>query len=232
MKRLYKSISGLLVAGCLMLILSTTASAQRGRPHFGGGVHIGFGGPRFGFGMGFYRPYYAYPRVGFYLNTLPYGYYPFYWGPDQYYFYGGTFYRPSNNGYEIAAPPIGAAIPNLPSNAHPILIDGQQYYELNGVYYKEGVDDKGKRVFIVSGKDGVLNTDNATAAPVEEPRPPQVGDVVTQLPDGCRRITLNGKKYYVSADDIYYEEVTDANKNVSYRIASIPEVEQAPPGQQ
>ncbi|MBE9668452.1 DUF6515 family protein [Mucilaginibacter boryungensis] len=229
MKRAYKGISGLLLAGCLIFILTSDANAQRGRGGFHGaaphiGFGIGFGGPRFGFGFGAYRPYYAYPRVGFYINTLPYGYYPFYWGPDQYFYYGGTFYRPYNNGYEIAAPPIGAAIPKLPSNAHPIMIDGQQYYELNGVYYKESVDDKGKKVYIVSGKDGVLNTNNVE--PADDQRPPQVGDVVTMLPEGCRKVTLNGKKYFVSADDIYYEEFTDANNNISYRIASVPEAEE------
>jgi hypothetical protein len=234
MKRAFTGISGLLLAGCLILVLSDTASAQRGRGGFGGrgGVHVGigrpgfgfgFGGPRLSFGLGYYRPYYAYPRIGFFINALPYGYYPFWYGADQYFYYGGTFYRPSNNGYEIAAPPIGAVVPQIPSNAHPIMIDGQQYYEMNGVYYKESVDEKGKKVFIVSGKDGVLNTDNA-AQPADQ-HIPQVGDVVNQLPDGCRKIILNSKTYYVSADDIYYEEVTDANKNVTYRIASVPENE-------
>lgn len=233
MKRAYKSISGILLAGCLILILAIPASAQRGRGGFRGGVHIGggfgFARPRLSLGVGFYRPYYAYPRVGFYINALPYGYYPFYWGPDQYYYYGGTFYRPYNNGYEIAAPPVGAAVPQIPSNAHPIMIDSQQYYEMNGVYYKEGVDDKGKKVYIVSGKDGVLNTDNAQQQ--ADQYMPKVGDVVNQLPDGCRKVTLNGKAYYVSADDIYYEEVIGQNKSVTYHIASVPENE-APPVKQ
>ncbi len=225
MKSIYKSITGLVVAGCLMLVLTNTASAQRG---FRGGVHVGvgFGGPRFGFGFGYagpryyYNPYWAYPSLGFYINALPYGYYPFYYGPDQYFYADGTFYRPNNNGYEVAAPPIGATVPKIPSNAKSIMIDGQQYYELGGVYYKPGVDDRGKKVYTVAGKDGVLNTGDTDQA---APRAPQVGDIVNQLPDGCRKVTLNGKKYYVSADDIYYEEFTDANNTTSYRIASIPE---------
>lgn len=229
MKRVYKSISGLLLAGCLFFVFSPSASAQRGHSSFRGGIHFGsgfgFGGPHFSFGLGYYRPYYTYPRLGFYINTLPYGYYPFYVGPDQYYYYGGTFYRPYNNGYEIAAPPMGAVVPQIPSNAHPIQIDGQQYYEINGVYYKETVDDKGKKVFIVSGKDGVLNTGDAAVNDDANTRAPQVGDIVAQLPDGCRIITLNKKKYYISADDIYYEEFKDANNNISYRIASVPQDE-------
>lgn len=235
MERLYKNMAGAMVAACLVFALADNAQAQRGRGMMRGG--FGFGGPRMGFGFGFggprigfgYRPVYVYPRVGFYLNALPPGYYPFYWGPDQYYYYGGTFYRPSNNGYQVTAPPIGAAVPELPRNARPISIDGVQYYEMNGVYYKEGVDEKGKKVFIVSGKDGVLNT-NDTGLPTDsvavEQHLPQVGDVVDKLPDGCRKVTLAGKKYFVSPDDVYYEEFTDANQNTSYRVTSVPETEE------
>ena len=229
MKRVYSSITGFLLAGCLILILSGTADAQRGRGGFRGGIHIGggrgigfgFGGPRLSFGIGGYSPYYGYPGVGFYYSTLPYGYYPFLWGPDQYYYFGGTFYRPYNNGYTVTAPPIGAAVPQIPSNAHPITIDGQQYYELNGVYYKQSVDDKGKTIYIVSGKDGVLNTNGDIQPPA--PRAPQVGDVVNQLPEGCRKVTLSGKKYYVSPDDVYYEEHLDRDNNATYKVASVPE---------
>lgn len=204
----------------MVFAIAGTASAQRGRGGFRGGVHLGFGGPRVGIGLGYYRrPYYAYPRAGFFINTLPFGYYPFFWGPDQYYYYGGVFYRPYNGGYAIAAPPIGATVPQLPDNAHPITIDGQQYYEMNGVYYKDGVDEKGNKAYIVAGKDGVLNTDNGTAGPPM----PKVGDVVKQLPDDCQTIKLNGKKYYVSVDGIYYEAFIDQDNQTSYRVAGVPD---------
>lgn len=229
MKSLYKGITGIALAGMLLLTFSE-ANAQRGRGGFRGGIHMGFGGPRFGFGMSYYRP--IYPRVGFYINTLPYGYYPFYYGPDLYYYGNGTFYRQSNDGYEVTAPPIGATVPKLPRNVHPITIDGVQYYELNGVYYKETVDEKGKKAYIVSGKDGVLTTDNANGLPQDEVQTPQVGDIVTELPEGCKKVKLNGKNYYVSPDDIYYEEFTDANNQTSYRIASIPEPDENTPAPQ
>jgi hypothetical protein len=85
---------------------------------------------------------------------------------------------------------------------------------------------------VVAGKDGVLNTDgdnagmgnpdNSNVDPnVDKAIVPHSGDVVTQLPDECRKITLNGKKYYVSPDNVYYEEFTDANNNISYRVASV-----------
>jgi hypothetical protein len=180
-------------------------------------------------GGAFYRPgfgYYGYPHLGFYLGILPFGYYPFYWGSDLYYYYGGVFYSPyDNGGYQVTAPPIGAGVPDLPKTAQPIKIDGVQYYEQDGVYYKEGVDDKGKKIYIVAGRDGVLNTDASVTDPNATVAAPQVGDIVNQLPDGCRKVILNGKKYYVSPNDIYYEKVTDPDGNVAYKIASLPQDE-------
>lgn len=180
-------------------------------------------------GGAFYRPgfgYYGYPHLGFYLGVLPFGYYPFYWGSDLYYYYGGVFYSPyDNGGYQVTTPPIGAGVPDLPKTAQPIKIDGVQYYEQDGVYYKEGVDDKGKKIYIVAGRDGVLNTDASVTDPNATIAAPKVGDIVNQLPDGCRKVILNGKKYYVSPNDIYYEKITDPDGNVAYRIASLPQDE-------
>ncbi len=178
-------------------------------------------------GGAFYRPgfgYFGYPHVGFYLGFLPFGYYPFYWGSSLYYYYGGVFYSPyDNGGYQVTAPPIGAGVPNLPENAQAIKIDGVQYYEVDGVYYKEGVDDKGKKIYIVAGKDGELNTADSVTDPNATVAAPKVGDIVNQLPDDCRKVILNGKKYFVSPNGIYYERVTDPDGNVGYRIASLPE---------
>jgi hypothetical protein len=247
MKALNKLMSGLVVAGLISTAVITNADAQRGA-HFGGGgfrggVSIGGGGFRGGvgfrssigfragagyragyFGGGYYRPGFGfgYPSIGFRFGYLPYGYYPFYWGNDLYYYYGGAFYTPADGGgYQVTVPPVGAVVPQLPEGSQSIVINGQQYFEFSGVYYTQTVDEKGKKVYVVAGRDGVLNTDgsadnnNAQVAP-------QVGDIVAQLPDGCRKINLNGKKYFVSPEDIYYEEFTDANNNKGYRIASIP----------
>jgi hypothetical protein len=175
----------------------------------------------------FYRPgfgYFGYPHIGFYIGFLPFGYYPFYWGSSLYYYYGGIFYSPyDNGGYQVTTPPIGAAVPALPENATAIKIDGVQYYESDGVYYKEGVDDKGKKIYVVAGRDGVLNTGPDATDPNASAAAPKVGDLVNQLPDDCRKVMLNGKRYYVSPDGIYYEKVTDPNGNTAYRIASLPE---------
>jgi hypothetical protein len=194
------------------------SGVRSGVGYFAGRGHIGGAFYRPGFG------YFGYPHIGFYLGFLPWGYYPFYWGDYLYYYYGGIFYSPyDNGGYQVTSPPIGAGVPSLPENAQAIKIDGVQYYEVNGVYYKEGVDDQGKKIYIVAGKDGVLNTGDNVTDPNAEIAAPKVGDIVNQLPDDCRRVILNGKKYYVSPNGIYYEKVTDPNGNVGYRIASLPE---------
>jgi hypothetical protein len=227
MKRLYKYGSGLMLAGLLSIAFISTANAQRG--FHGGGVRIsgGFGhgigfhsgiGFRGGYGYGFY----GYPSLGYRIGFLPYGFFPFYFGADLYYYYGGVFYRPyDGGGYEVAVPPIGAVVPALPKGASSIVIDGQQYYELNGVYYQANVDEKGKTNYVIAGKDGVLNT-NGEASDNNNPPAPQVGDILNQLPDGCRKVNLNGKKYYVSPDGIYYEDFTDQHNFKGYRIVSIP----------
>jgi len=224
-----------------------------GRYYYGGrGYYRGgyYGGSRFRFGFAC-----GYPCSGLYYNILPYGYYPFYWNSYPYYYYGGVFYRPYNGGYQVTAPPMGASVPSLPSDAQSIEIDGIQYYESNGVYYQPDVDDHGKTIYVVVGRDGVLNTPNGggqepsadyydpsagsgqvdarvqsqAPARVEQPQSGitlKVGDVVDQLPDDCRKVTINKNKYYVSPDNIFFEEFKDAN-GTSYKVASIPAAGQA-----
>jgi hypothetical protein len=215
--------------------------------YYRGGGYRGYGGFRFGLGWG-------YPHFGLYFGSLPFGYYPFYWDSDPYYYYGGVFYRPYNGGYEVTAPPIGATVPNLPSNAQSIIIDGVQYYEASGVYYQPDVDSSGRTVYIVVGRDGVLSTDNGggnvNGQPLSDTEDPlinnspadnsanvqnstpqtnvaavaKVGDVVDQLPPDCRKVILNKKTYYVSPDNVFFEDFKDADGK-GYRVASVP-----PPG--
>ena len=207
---------------------ATHGGASHGAAGRGGGYHgtSGFRGGlhgNYGFRGGFYRGYYGYPHIGFFIGALPFGYYPFYWGPDQYYYYGGIFYRPDSTGYVVTVPPVGAGVPKLPDGAQSIWIDEHQYYEFNGVYYKEGTDDKGNKTFVIAGKDGVLNTvDTEINKSVTVFK---IGDAVPQLPVGCRKIVLNDKTYYVSPDDVYYLPFTDANNQKAYRVVSIPNAE-------
>lgn len=232
MKKIFRQLFISAATGLLLIMFIPSADAQRSGHHGGGGVvarggaRRGIGGGfrggviRGGFHGGFYHGFYGYPRIGFHIRVLPFGFYSFYFGPALYYYYGGIFYLPYNGGYEVVVPPLGAAVPNLPDGAQSITIDGQLFYEFNGVYYKDGVNDKGKKVYIVAGKDGVLNTGNTEDS---DGLPAlKVGDIVSQLPEGCRKISINDKTYYVSPFDVYYESITDANQNKAYRVVSVP----------
>jgi hypothetical protein len=209
--------------------------ASGGGGGFSGGVSIGSrGGVGFGLGLGYrsaygYRPAYygfGYPSLGFYLNTLPYGYYPFYMGSSMYYYNNGIFYSPYDDGYVVTAPPVGAAVPGLPKGAKSIMIDNQQFFEYNGVYYKVVINDKGDKVYVVAGKDGVLSTareDDGDGDTADQYQGPRVGDIANRLPENSRSVTLNGKKYYVSPDEVYYEAVRDNRGNIGYKVASVPD---------
>jgi len=108
-------------------------------------------------------------------------------------------------------PPVGAEVPNLPEDANLVTINGVDYYEYKGVYYTQGQNAEGATVYIVAGKDGVLNTADGSV------NAHQIGDTITELPEGCREVTIKNEKYFVSPDDVYYEEVVDGD-NVTYRV--------------
>jgi len=191
------------------------------------------------YNRGFYRSLY-YPRIGFSLGVLPYGYYPFWWGDAQFYYSGGYFYQYNDNQYTVVEPPIGAAINSLPSNAQSIVINGQQYYEANGVYYTAVTKDDGSVVYQVAGKDGQLETgspdENGYApgdqgysggGPAGGSQPavamPEIGDVFYSLPSDSRRIKIAGQVYYVSPDDFYYQEIHDRDGKVAYKVMGTPD---------
>jgi hypothetical protein len=168
---------------------------------------------------GYYGTYYA-PRLGFSIGFLPYGYYPFYYGDSQYFYSAGLFYQYDNSEYTVVEPPVGAEVNELPSNAQPIMINGEQYYEANGVYYEAITKDDGSTTYQVAGKDGELNTNNPNG---DAQQAPQVGDIVDSLPPNCRKISLNGEKYYVSEDGYYYQDFRDSNNNKAYKIVGTPD---------
>jgi len=169
----------------------------------------------------FYRPYGNYwrpgpPPIGIRISTLPYGYMPLYVGPSLFFYNSGIFYRRyDNSNYEVVDPPMGAQVSSLPSGAKTVTVNGEEFYEYNGTYYKETTNDKGKTVYTVTGKNGEINNTP------EEPATPQLGDLVDQLPDGCKTISLNGETYYVSPDDVYYKQHRD-NNNTSYEVVGKP----------
>lgn len=212
---------------------TTARSYVGGRGYIGAGGRAsvgaggrGFYGPSYWRTRGYYHYHHGYfgtyyaPRLGFSIGYLPYGYYPFSYGDAEFYYSGGLFYQYENNEYTVVEPPVGAEINSLPSNAQSIVINGEQYYESNGVYYEPITKDDGSITYQVAGKDGELNTNNPNG---DGQQVPQVGDIVEQLPPDCRKISLNGEKYYVSADGYYYQDARDANNNKVYKIVGTPE---------
>jgi hypothetical protein len=167
---------------------------------------------------GYYATYYT-PQIGFRIGVLPYGYYPFSWDQNQYYYSDGLFYTQQDNNYAVVEPPVGASIDKLPSKAQAIAINGMQYYELNGVYYQPVTRDDGSLVYQIAGKDGELTTADAGASPDDLP---QVGDLVDNLPEGCKILRLNGQKYYVSQEGYYFQEAVDTNGDKVFKIVGTP----------
>jgi Family of unknown function (DUF6515) len=187
-------------------------------------VIIPFGGLSYHYYSGhFYRPFGSYfrivaPPIGIHISILPRGYRQIYVGGFPYYYYGGTYYRRldnKNDDYEVVDPPLGASVPELPKDAKVVVINNQKYYEYEGTYYKEDIRDNSGIWYTVVGKNGKLNTDESETEP--EDNGPVVGDIVDKLPDNCKTVVLNGNKYYVSPDDVYYEETMEHN-TLRYKI--------------
>lgn len=169
---------------------------------------------------GYYKTYYR-PQLGFRINVLPFGYYPFNYGNSQYFYSDGFYYQQQNNDYTVVEPPVGAVITELPAKAQAIAINGMQYYELNGVYYQPITKDDGTLVYQIAGKDGELTTDDASA----QDELPQVGDLINNLPQGYRTLKLNGQKVYVTDDGYYFQDAVDVNGDKAYKIIGTPDDE-------
>ena len=228
-----------LLMGVAATAVTLTASAQRYYSHprnyyaaprfyaytpspvFRPSLHVNLGLGSYGYARPYYgysRPYFPYvpygPSIGFRINVLPFGYYPFSFGNDWYYYSNNTFYRRNDDrNYEVVTPPIGAKLPHLPSGAKPVTIDGIKYYELGGTYYQETLNNNNQILYEVVGINGQLNTNSQP----QNFREPVEGDVVNQLPENCRTVTVNGQTLYVSTDNIYYQQITDGNRKF-YKI--------------
>jgi len=202
--------------------------------NYGRGYSGAFAGSRgFYYNRGLYRSSY-FPRLGFRIGYLPYGYYPFWWGDYQFYYSNGYFYNYDNGQYAVVEPPVGAAINSLPSGAQPITINGQQYYELNGVYYLPITKDDGSIAYQVAGKDGQLDTndgygqvdqgnDNTDAIPPGTHPVARIGDLIQQLPQDTRKVRINGETMFVTPDDVYLKQTTDSNGNKVYTVVGTPD---------
>jgi hypothetical protein len=151
-------------------------------------------------------------------KVLPFGYYPFYFGNTQFFYSGGLYYRQYEREYKVVVPPVGAEVPNLPDDAQEVTVNGTLFFEYKGVYYQAREKAEGKTVYVIAGKDGVLDTGEGNHA--ENNEDVRIGDEVQQLPEGCAEVTLKGVPYFVSPDGVYYEKVITDDK-VSYKIVGL-----------
>lgn len=184
------------------------------------------GNPYYYSGGLFYRPYGSYfsvvvPPFGIHVGRLPIGYWSFHLGGYPYYYYNGIFYRQLNREYEVVQAPVGAEVPALPRDARTLVIDGEKYYAYNGTFFKESTRPNGEIWYTVEGKHGVLRTDRDTQNPEPTPpatnKQPAIGDSTDRLPEGCKTIVINGRKYFVSPGNVYYEELIEGN-TLRYKV--------------
>ncbi|MDQ2718577.1 MAG: hypothetical protein M3Z26_02265 [Bacteroidota bacterium] len=190
--------------------------------YFGGSPYYYNQGYFYGYYGGYYQP--LFPPFGLRIGVLPFGYSRFYVGVDPFFYYNGIYYRQyDNNNYEVVDAPMGATVSSLPKGAKQVVVNGEKLYELNGTYYKADRDSKGNDVFTVVGKNGEINNtdENNNNVNNSQTTPPsgslQMGDIIDQLPEGSKIVTINGDKVYVAPDDTYFKEESN-NGIVQYRV--------------
>lgn len=118
-----------------------------------GRVYIG--GPRVGIHVGM-----MVPPPGARVRNLPEETVVREFNGITYYYFNNLYFRERNDGgYEVVDAPLGAAIDRLPIGARLVKIDGQYYYEKDGTYYAKTSTEDGHTIYIISGKEGQLDTD-------------------------------------------------------------------------
>ena len=117
----------------------------------------------------------------------------------------------------------------MPSGAKVTVINGEKYYELGGTFYQQEVSAKNKLQYRVIGTNGVINTvdeDDNEAAINDAPSVNNLksesekfvqGQKLSQLPINSKGVYINKQKLYLAPNGIYYQELLDANNNLSYQ---------------
>ncbi|SDE18345.1 DUF6515 family protein [Niabella drilacis] len=177
---------GMFLLGASLFLALDSSAQYRRYPHRVYSYHraprvsIGIGGV-----VGWPAPYYRYgygpnigvsvgialPPIGATIYTLPPGARRVYYGGVPYYYRNDLYFvQREKGGYEVVAPPLGSTSPRLPRGARMRKIDGNTYYEYNGTYYRPDVDEDGERVYVVVGRNGTLDTEEAGAQPYSDDR--------------------------------------------------------------
>jgi hypothetical protein len=175
---------------------------------------------------GYYRN--IFPPLGISLRILPSGYWPFTYGGFPYYYQSGIYYRQNENEYEVVEAPLGASVPNLPKDAKLVEVNGEKYYEFNGTYYKNILKSDSKYFYTIVGVHGNLNTDlainitknklsNEIQLKEDSSKKSKIGDTIEMLPNGSKSVIINNHKYFVSTNNLYFEEFIE-NNILKYRL--------------
>ena len=184
--------------------------------HFGGHPYYYHNGYYFGYYYGYYQP--IFPPFGLRISVLPFGYTRFFIGVNPFFYYNGIYYRQyDENSYEVIDAPMGATVSSLPKGARSVIINGEKLYELNGTYYKADRDTEGMDVFIVAGKNGVINNSEENTNDLDTTWSLQIGDIISQLPEGSKIVTINGEQLYETPDNVYLQEQSD-NGETQYKV--------------
>lgn len=184
--------------------------------HFGGYPYYYDRGYFYGYYGGYYEP--IFPPFGLHISVLPFGYSTVFIGAVPFYYYNGIYYRQNDNYYEVVDAPMGATVSALPKGARSVIINGEKLYELNGTYYKADRDQNGNDVFIVVGKNGVINNtadEQINQNPIPESL--EIGNTIDQLPEGSKVVTVNGQQLYETPDNVYLQEES-VNGSVDYKV--------------
>ncbi|GAB3017784.1 hypothetical protein GCM10027051_23370 [Niabella terrae] len=105
-------------------------------------------------------------------------------GITYYYFNNMYFRERTDGGYEVVDAPLGADIDRLPMGAQLVKIDGQYYYEKDGTYYAKTTTEDGHTIYIISGKDGQLDTESYSDSFDNSPNEsPEATDIESQDED-------------------------------------------------
>jgi len=183
------------------------------RISFRGVPYYFYDGLFFDYYGGYYRS--IFPPIGLMIASLPYGYWGFNYGGYPYFYHTGIYYQQHDNNYQVVEAPVGASIPQLPKEAKVVVINNENYFEYNGTYYKEYLKQDGTKWYLITGLHGVLNTTPEVV--ITSPKQFNVGDIFEILPNDCKAVVINNKKYFVSPDNIYFEEFIE-NNTLKYKV--------------
>lgn len=112
-----------------------------------------------------------YPPRGHVAPALPSGSLSVHYGPGQFFFHSGVWFRSMGPRFIVSIPPIGIMIPILPPTYTTLWVSGAPYYYANGVYY---ATTPGQGYTVVAPPAGV-----EIAQPV--PQSPDAGNLPEQV---------------------------------------------------